>query len=661
MKFSLCYCVFIFLMILNTNLSSQTTIDSVKHYYLKDITVKGGIILEPKTVTEISYREIEKSDAGTISELAKYIPSVKLQTNSRGETLIFLRGSGERQIALFFDGVPLNIPWDNRIDLSLIPTDAIGELNVTKGIPSIVYGANTLAGVVNINSKEYSRHAKNAKLSMQFGQNNFVKYSGFWLDGNEDYSYMLSMSYKNTDGYTLPESYKNPAANPTSLRLNSYSEHFNTFARFSYNLSNTSKVSASISYIDSKKGVPPETDVESTRYWKYPLWRKLTLTINGTHRFGQEQRSILNYSFAGSKFDMQIDQYTDITFTDFDDIEKDDDLIIYGRVNFTQLFDFNSLLKFSASGYTTTHIEKFLTTNFEQELTYLQNVFSAGAEYEYIKDKYTATLGLSLDGASTPKTGNKPPQDPTYDYSINSSFVYSLDSNLSAQLNFGRKTRFPTLREAFSGALGKFLINPDLRAEAAYAGELGFSYYYKGGKTDLNIFLTYLNDGIVRAVVYSDDGSKKYKRINKDEIRTCGVELYSFYDITDGLSTSFHFTYLNSFAKNEDGEFRDTLEYKPNIVAGLTVDYEFLNGFNTVLEVNYIGKEFGLQGGNEYFQKLPDYLLANIRLSYEFAFFNNVRLQAFIRMNNIFDKLYYTQWSLPEAGRQLWGGVTAEF
>jgi len=33
----------------------------------------------------------------------------------------------------------------------------------------------------------------------------------------------------------------------------------------------------------------------------------------------------------------------------------------------------------------------------------------------------------------------------------------------------------------------------------------------------------------------------------------------------------------------------------------------------------------------------------------------------FARMNNIFDKLYYTQWSLPEAGRQFWGGITAEF
>lgn len=645
----------------SSNFYYAQAIDSVKHYYLKEITVKGGLILEAKTVTEINIKEIEKSDAGTISELAKYIPSVKLQTNSRGESLFYLRGSGERQIALFFDGVPMNIPWDNRIDLSLIPTGAIGDLNVTKGIPSIIYGANTLAGVVNINSKEYSENSNNAKVAVQMGENNFQKYSGFWLDGSDDYSYMVSMSYKKTDGYNLPDSYDNPATNPSSLRINSNSIHFNSFARFNYKFSNTSNIGASFSYIDSKKGVPPETDVESPRYWKYPLWRKLTLTLNGTHRFGECQNSILAYSFSGSQFDMQIDQYKDITFTDFDDIEKDDDLILYGRINFTQLFNLNSLLKFSLSGYTTTHKEKYLATNFKEELIYSQNVFSAGAEYEYIQGSYTAIFGASIDGSATPKTGDKPSNDAMYDYSINSSLVYSLSNVLSAQMNFGRKTRFPTLRESFSGALGKFLINPDLKAEVANTGELGFSYQFNGGKTDLNFFLTYLKDGIVRAVVQGDDGKKKYKRINEDEIRTYGVELYTHYDLTNDLSANFNFTYLNSYAKNDDGEFIDTLEYKPNFVAGLTLDYAFGGGFNSVIEINYVGKEFGLQGGNEYFRKLPDYLLSNVRFSYEFGLSGNLKLQVFIRVNNIFDKLYYTQWSLPEAGRQFWGGITAEF
>ncbi|OGU61722.1 MAG: hypothetical protein A2V66_04435 [Ignavibacteria bacterium RBG_13_36_8] len=634
--------------------------DSVKHYYLKEITVKGGIVLEPKTVLEIDNREIEKSDASSIGELARYIPSMKLQINSRGETLFYLRGSGERQIALFFDGIPLNIPWDNRIDLSLIPTDAIGRINVTRGIPSVIYGANTPAGVVNINSKEYSASYSPRKISLQLGENNFQKYSGYWIDGNEKYSYMISMSYKTTDGYRLPKSYNNPQANPTQTRINSFSSHFNSFARFNYKLSNTFDLGASVSYIASKKGVPPETDVDQPRYWQYPLWQKLTLIINGTHRFGENRNSILVYSLSGSKFKMQIDQYKDITFTDFDDIEKDDDIIIYGRINFTQLFGLNSILKLAASGYTTTHKEKFLATNFEEELIYSQNVFSTGAEYQFIQDKYTATLGISYDGSITPRTGDKSSQDPMYDYGINSSFVYSFTPSLNGQINFGRKTRFPTLRETFSGALGKFIINPELKAEVAYSGEVGLSYNFKKGKADLNLFLTYLKDGIIRAVVQTDSGNR-YKRINKDRTRTFGVEFNSYFDITETTTAHINFTYLNAYAQNPDGEFKDTLEYKPNFVAGLILDHSFLDRFNTVIEVNYVGKEFGLQSGNEYFQKLPDYLLFNIRFSHSFEPIKDVKLQAFLRINNIFDKLYYTQWSLPEAGRQFWGGLNLEF
>lgn len=656
---SLLFCIFT--IILATRITYSQSDDSLKTYYLDEITVKSGIILEPKSITSIKFKEIEKSDAATISDLAKYIPSVKLQTNSRGESLFYMRGSGERQLALFFDGVPLNIPWDNRIDLSLIPTEAVGEMTVTKGIPSIVYGANTLAGVININSKEYLPEQRKRKLSVQLGENNFQKYSGYLIDGNENYSYLFSLSFKTSDGYSLPDSYNNPAQNPGDLRINSNSQSFNSFAKFNYKFSNTSDIGISVSYIDSEKGVPPETDVAEPRYWRYPLWQKLTVGVNGSLRLGESKKSIIAYSVSASTFKMEIDQYADITYSVFDDIEKDDDLIVYGRFNFTRLFDEHSLLKLSLSGYTTTHKEKFLETNFEEELSYSQNVFSAGAEYEYLNDNHTIILGASLDGSATPETGDKPSKDPMMDVSINSSFIYSFSNELSSQINFGRKTRFPTLRETFSGALGKFIINPDLKAEVAYTGEASITYQYPRGKADLNMFITYLNDGIVRSIETDETGAKKYKRINEDQIRTFGVELNSSFDFTDDLRSNFNFTYLNSYAKNSTGEYKDTLEYKPTIVAGLNVDYTFLSDLNAIFEANYIGKEFGLQGGNEYFKKLPDYLLLNARLSYKIDLFTNTNLQIFFRVNNILDKLYYTQWSLPEAGRQFWGGVMAEF
>ncbi len=647
---------FFFIICFSVNIFSQSKTDSVKTYKLSEITVKSGLLLEPKTVTQIGKTEIEKSDAATISELGKFVPSVKLQTNSRGESLFYLRGSGERQLSLFFDGVPLNIPWDNRIDLSLVPTDAIEGISVTKGIPSIVYGANALAGVINISSKEHSTKDGNRKFTTQFGENSFKRFSGNWLGMSGKFTYLLSGSYKTTDGYNLPQNKTRPLSNPGRLRINSDSKNISTFAKLKYQPGDFSDINFSVSYINAEKGVPAETDVNKPRYWRYPLWQKLSLNLNGSNRFGEKKANIFAYSFSVTNFKMDINQYKDISYTALDDIEKDKDLVLYGRLIYTRLFGISSILKLSASGFNTLHKESFLQNNYA-ELSYSQNVFSFGSEYEFIKSKYSFTAGVSLDGASYPKTGDKPFKDVNLDYSVNTSFIYSFNSAWMFQFNAGRKTRFPTLRESFSGALGRFVPNPELKSESAVTIETSLDYVYSKVSANVNFFFTKLNDGIVRQSL----PGKQFKRINKDAIRTMGIELTSSLQLSHKLKTTVNFTYLNSFAKSTAGTYADTLEYKPAFVAGFNVDYEIIKQLFALVEFNFVGKEFGLQEGNTFFKKLPEYGLFNARFSYTFNLYKNSKLETYFRVNNIFDSLYYTQWSLPNAGRQFFGGVSLRF
>ena len=323
-----------FLLTFFSILSNSFSQDSVKTYKLDEVTVKSGLILEPKTVTEIKLKSIKNSDASAINDFAKFIPSVKVQNNSRGESQIYLRSSNTRQISLFFDGVPLNIPWDNRIDLSLVPADAIGYISVTKGVPSIVYGANTIAGVVNINTKEIQSGKSEANIKSQFGDNSFKRFSGFWQDGFDKFSYLLSLSYKKTNGFKLPASFSNTVENPSDYRTNSFSENLNTFAKINYSPSPFSKFGLSISYNDSEKGVPAELDVENPRYWQYPLWRKLNVIFNGEHNASS---SIFAYSFSVSKLESEIQQFTDNRYTDIDDIEKGDDITFFGRINIQKI------------------------------------------------------------------------------------------------------------------------------------------------------------------------------------------------------------------------------------------------------------------------------------------------------------------------------------
>ena len=121
--------------------------DTIKTYDLTEITVQAGITIEPKPITKFDQKFLASFDGRSVFEAGYFMPSIKPQTNSRGESLFYIRGSNERQLGLFFDGALINIPWDNRIDLSLLPTTSLSELQIIKGIPSVTYGANQIAGV----------------------------------------------------------------------------------------------------------------------------------------------------------------------------------------------------------------------------------------------------------------------------------------------------------------------------------------------------------------------------------------------------------------------------------------------------------------------------------------------------------------------------------
>ncbi|HOI28954.1 MAG TPA: TonB-dependent receptor [Melioribacteraceae bacterium] len=650
MKKGILLSVFSFFLAFN-HLSAQSQ-DSIKSYRLEELTVQGVLVLEPESFIKIGPKEIKKSDAGTVIQLGRKIPSIKVQTNSRGESLFFFRGSGERQITLFLDGIPLNIPWDNRIDLSLIPAGVIGGITMLKGIPPSLFGANSISGVIEMSSVNPGLTDKNGTISAQLGETGDRSFAGTYMNRNEKLSYLISANYIDNNNYRLPSSFSDPS-NPGRDRLNSFRESKNLFGKLNYKFSEKFNGGFFFSYIDSEKGVPPEIGVENPRYWRYPEWKNLIVGTMGNIQLDQVS-SYLFYSLSYNKFDMEIDQFTDFTFNTYDDIEKNDDNTFRGRIIYTNILSENSLLKIGLNGQFFQHKEEFMSGNFVSQI-YSENILSGGFEYEYIKDNYVLSLGGGIDRIETPKTGDKPAKESVTDFSVNAAFVYSITSNMSVRINGGRKTRFPTLRETFSGALGRFVTNPELKAEVATSGELSFSYLKSGFSTDASLFLSYLKDGIVRITL----PQKQFMRVNKDEIRTYGIELISKYTGPD-VQAYFNFTYLSASAKNASGEFADTLEYRPELMSTFGIDYSLTNRLSALLEFEYVGNEFGLREGTAGYQRLPDYFLSNFRIAYNFEL-GGSGLEVYFRINNLFDRLYYTQFGLPESGRQFFLGANFEF
>jgi iron complex outermembrane recepter protein len=89
----------------------------------------------------------------SVADALRGLPGVSVRTNSRGETVARVRGSDERQTLVFLDGAPLAVPWDGRVDIGLLPAGLVGGLVVRKGAGAIEYGANAVAGVVDLTTR----------------------------------------------------------------------------------------------------------------------------------------------------------------------------------------------------------------------------------------------------------------------------------------------------------------------------------------------------------------------------------------------------------------------------------------------------------------------------------------------------------------------------
>ncbi len=633
-------------------------VDTIKTYKIKEITVQSSLVLQPQSLIKIDAKEIEMSDAQTLKDIAVILPSVKMQANSRGEAYFHLRNSGNRQLLLLFDGVPVNLPWDGRFDLSLLPTNAIGSISISKGIPSVIYGANALGGVINVSSLQL-RGKTHAEFRTLFGENNFKDISFTIASGNSSYSYVFSGKYYGSNGFLLPSDFSSEE-NPGRTRLNSFSNGVNFFGKVSKFYGNNSNIGVSLLYFSGEKGVAPEIGTKKKRFWKYPKINRLTATVNGTHYFKGNNRFV-TYAFNYGEFNSTINQFTDATYSELDKKEEGKDKTYFGRVIFTNIFSETSLINLSASGFSSKHYENISEVNagaltpFPENI-YEQRIVSIGGEYQFIQTNWNFTLGASYDGAFTPLTGSNPKKSPVNTYGLNASFVYGFAPNFITRINFGRKTRFPSMREMYSEALGKFKINPDLKEETGTEGEIGITYSYGNLDVDADLFANYIKDGIVRMRLPAGE-PHKFMRVNKSEIRILGLEAEFKYELTENFDAGINVALFDSKSKNSKGEFTDTLEYKPGIIAGLFINYK-LNDFLVAAEGKYVGQEYGLE---DYYELLPSYFIFNLRLSYFLRFMNLYKSEIILRANNIFDELYFTQIGLPGAGREIKFGFNIYF
>ncbi len=645
--------------------------DTIKSYVLGEVISTANKIKEitvASSVHDINYATIHNTDATDISAVTARIPSAMVQTNSRGETMLFLRGAGERQLGLFFDGALINVPWDNRADLSLIPADVISSIKVVNGSGSVLYGANVIGGVVNILSRERRNDGIGGTIRLQGNDAGSKTISGTADAKFGNLNLTGNVYYMDTPGFLLSADDKDAGLdfqNPGSaLRTNTDKDIFSLFLRSEYKLGDNSTVGLSVNHINAEKGIAPLTSEKEgkERFWRYPEWKRTMITMLARHGFESIPGLMLRGSIWYDMFNQSIEDYTDFSYSEINEIQDDKDNTLGIRLSADYTFAWEDVLTIAFNSMLTKHEAGVTDTESGHEdiSDFSQNLISIGAEYKGKSGKLGYNAGISYDMNKTPKTGvfteNEGQSDS--DYGAFAGFIYVINENSDIFINVSRKTRFPTLREAFDGALGKFLPNPGLEPETGLQYETGTKFSGKDYFFRISGFATFY-DGLIEKIKAPDDPEDRKTRVNYADALITGIETTISYTPFRKFDINGYFTYMYSDGEYE-GKYVRHLQYKPDYVGFLSAGYNFNFGLNPAIETELTGKQFGENGRTGNIDKIEATSSFNFRLSYKFDIGYDMLYELYMRCNNITDVARLSKVGLQMPGRTVIVGIKAD-
>ncbi len=644
--------------------------DSLMSYDLAEIVVSDGSIFKPEanTVQKLTIAEINRENETSVSYLARLIPAAHVQTNSRGESLIYLRNAGERQVALFFNGALLNVPWDNRMNLDLVPANIIGGVTVTKGVPSTLYGTNVLGGAINITSRTLDHEGSVTEIGGVIGQHATSDVAFAHIVSTGGYKFTAAGGYNTRDGLALPP-VNLFSQNSSSVRSNTDRKVLNLFGQGSYRWQNGTEVGLSYLYFDGDFGIAPEGHLNpaesSVRYWRYPHFANTTVILNASAPLGT--RAILRGAAWGSWFEQHINSYTSDQYDNLEEQQQDEDVTFGSRITYNLQIG-EGQLSIALNGLQSEHREVTLEAGEDGDILqngtaelaiYEQVVFSAGSEYMLpLSENLRLNIGGSLDGISTPQTGDKPARPVQTGVGVASGLQYRISDHMMLRASSGRKVRFPTMRELFGVALNRFLLNPDLKPETSFVTEMGIVLQSPHASGEIIWFYQRTHDTIDQQNV-NVDGQSLRQRINLDGSRVHGVELVGRSRVIPSLLVDGHLTMMQPRGI-DDGETIQLTE-KPAVLGSLGLTHNHASGIAINGQATYTGRAYGRDEANE-LVPLVRSVVIDAKLSYLFTAGNQgLFTEVFLRVDNVFDAETLPQLGLPGAGRLFRAGLNVSF
>ena len=570
------------------------------------------------TISVILPAKIEAMASRNLSEVLAYTAGTHVSVGGKGESHLKIRGLDNDKSTLLVDGMPVYEPYFNMYDLKTVLTEDVESIKVVKGASSVLYGANTMGGIVEV----LTRRPQAPSLTLRTGisrDSNYI-FSATGAASWKKTVFQASVTRDHADGMRIKD------GDGTSLLSNSEYGKTSLAGKIYFYPSEKSEILAQASYYTSDYGVPDAMEYYSSRYWKFKEWKRLSIGLGGTFPLFKEGSLKVRTYFV--RMDNTLDAYknSSMSLMNWESIYKDTTAGAF--VLGTTPLDKKNTLRFSLNAKSD-HVEQQGSATSPWE-NYEHRTFSTGVEDEFrLTKKWAVIGGLSLDVLDQQSGKTKTSVNPIAGVKFNPA------SDMDIHLTYSQKSRFPSMRSLYSTSGG----NPNLRDETGQTLELGAAWtrFFTGS---VAVFTTEVKD-LIQSVRLSS-GYKTYTNIGK--ARISGFELETGKNI-GRLCLQANYTYLNT--KNKDENRR--LELIPQSQLNLFADWALPKDIHLVFwALSASHSEVMI---NKVLIKSDAYVLANASLEKTFGAF-----ALYLKVENLFNKIYFTEPGYATPSRRIEAG-----
>lgn len=589
------------------------------------------------------------------------------QMGGRAESTISIRGFDARRVSVYIDGIPISVPYDGNFDYSRFLSSDISKITISKGFSSALYGANTMAGVINLISKKPTKEFEgDIRIGATFDNDgDFNSYITSLNLGTKSDKYYIQATgtLRDRDHFNLSNDFILNKNQPSKERLKSVYRDTKGSLKVGFTPNDESEYALIYLKQDAQKSQPPVTDTKysKAKYWDWPYWDKESLYLITENRFSDFYLKTRVYKdiYQNSLVSYDDEKYqTIVKNSSFN--SKYDDYSIGGSVEIGKNFTNNDIklaLIYKEDVHKGYNVNK-KTTNYVLDENYEDSTFSVAIEDIYkINSNLNLVTGVSYDKLTPQKLYDTnqfliQKGDSSDSYNPQIGLFYDIDKKQSISLSMAQKTHLPTMKERYSRRLGSAVANTNLEPEEAIHYELSYSNLltnYLNFKT--NLFIADISDAIESRYYATVDGVDLVQNQNIGDFRHSGFEL-ELNHYSDNGENGANYTYIDIEDKNKNGVNRLGI---PRQSMFLYTKQHIFDKFFVYVNLRYQTGVFSYN--NNIYYKTKGFATVDTKLIYTPT--SDIDMEFGIR--NLFDKNYEYDAGFPEAGREFFTNLRYKF